>query len=736
VTREESSACSATLFKSSAKNAFRVADDSGHNGEVAQGLTILIPIGADQLVSIRVRNHLVFPTSMRLNVTAMKNAVGFFLVLSSALVLGQSQSSTANAVSAAVSAQASERLTADTPKTTVLGNPFIAPKDWSVRVNGSATILEAPEGDSRVALVDVQAKGPDEALAAAWQAYKPDATWAIKVTHDLPDRDGWSRRRAYEYITSPNEKREVDALVYYSGSSWTVVIEDLADAVAGKRGAQVALILGRLLPKGYSRESFAGKKANVLDQSRIAELGRFVEQGQKALGVPGVALGLVQDGKVIFADGFGVKELGGNEKPDGDTLFMVASNTKAMTTLLLAKLVDEHRITWETPVTTLMPTFRLGDAETTRSVLVKHLICACTGMPRQDLEWIFDYGKMTPESTLALLGTMQPTSKFGELFQYSNLMAAAAGYTAAHVIHPDMELGAAYDSAMQAYVFDPLQMKETTFDFKRAFSSNHAGAHSPDAAGKTAKAMTAINDAVIPARPAGGAWSSVRDMLKYVSMELAEGKLPDGKTYISKEPLLERRIPQVNIGKDVTYGMGLMVDTTYGVPVVHHGGDLVGYHSDMIWLPKQNVGAVVLTNGDPGWILRDRFRRKLLEVLFDGHLEAEALLNADAKSFYSSLAADRKLFTIPADANESAKLASHYANPSLGEIAVTTSATTTIFDFGEWKSEVASRKNPDGTISFITTVPGEIGFEFVVGSGPKRTLTIRDAQHEYVFEER
>ncbi len=658
------------------------------------------------------------------------------LVFASALLLEQALNASAQPAINAASAQVPEKLSADTATTTVVGNAFIAPKDWSIRVKGPATILEAPEGDSWVALVDVEAKAQDEALAAAWQAYKPDAKWPLKVSNDLPDHDGWSRRRAYDYQTSPNEKRRVNAVVYYSGSSWTVVIEDVADAVAGKRGAQLSLIFGRLLPKGYSRESFAGKKANTLDEARIAELGRFVEQGQKVLGVPGVGLGVVQDGKVVFASGFGVKELGGTEKPDGDTLFMIASNTKAMTTLLLAKLVDEHRITWDTPVTKLLPDFKLGDAATTHSVLVKHLICACTGMPRQDLEWIFDYGKMTPESTIALLGTMQPTSKFGELFQYSNLMAAAAGFTGAHVIHPGMELGAAYDSAMQSYVFDQLGMKETTFNMKRALSSNHAGSHAPDADGKTVRAMTAINDAVIPARPAGGAWSSVNDMLKYVSMELAEGKLSDGTTYISKEPLLERRAPQVSIGKDVTYGMGLMVDTTYGVPVVHHGGDLVGYHSDMMWLPEQNVGLVILTNADPGWLLRDRVRRKLLELLFDGHPEAEALLNADAKSFYADLAAERKLMTIPADANESAKLAKHYANASLGGITVSTSGPSTIFDFGEWKSEVASRKNPDGTISFITTVPGELGFEFVVGSGGRRTLTIRDAQHEYVFEER
>src|SRR6516165_10176249 len=651
------------------------------------------------------------------------------------LVFAQNHSSSAQPATTAAAAQKSGPLSADTPETTVLGNAFIAPKDWSIQVKGPATILAAPEGDSWIALVDVQGATAEEALAAAWRAYTPDAKWPVKVTHDLPDRDGWSRRRNYEYLTSPNQKRGVNALVLYSGSSWTVVIEDMSDAVAEKRGAQDALVFGRLLPKGYTRESFAGKNANTLDQARIAELGRFIAQGEKVTCVPGVSLALIQDGKVIFADGFGVKELGSSEKPNGDTLFIIASNTKALTTLLLAKLVDEHRLTWNTPVTKLFPKFRLGNVETTRSVEVKHLICACTGMPRQDLEWLFEYGKMTPENSLTLLGTMQPTSQFGELFQYSNLMAAAAGYTAAHVLYPQMEVGAAYDRAMQSYVFYPLGMKATTFDFGRALAANHATAHAPDIDGQPAKAMMSVNYAVIPLRPAGAAWSSVRDMMKYISMELAEGKLPDSKTYIAKEPLLERRKPQVYIGKDVSYGMGLEVDTTYGVPVVHHGGDMVGYHSDMIWLPQQNVGAVILTNSDPGWLIRDAFGRKLLEVLFDGRPEADALLKSDAESFFAARAADRKLLAVPAAPSESAKLAKHYENAALGNIDVSSSGSSTIFDFGEWKSEVGSRKNPDGTISFITTAPGVDGSEFVVGSGPKRTLIIRDAQHEYLFEE-
>jgi hypothetical protein len=311
---------------------------------------------------------------------------------------------------------AAKSLVADTPETTVNGNTFIAPKDWSLTVKGPATILEAPEGGSWIALVDVEANSDDEALAKAWKAYKPGAKWPVKVTNDLPDRDGWSKRRSYDYLTSPNEKRDVGAQVMYSGTSWTVLIFDMNEGVAEKRGGQVGIALSRLLPKGYSRESFAGKPANLLNQQRIAELSRFIEQGEQETQVPGVSLGLVQNGKVIFADGFGTKELGaGAEKPDGETLFMIASNTKALTTLMLAKLVEAHKLNWDTPVTTLNPNFKLGNAETTKSVEVKHLICACTGMPRQDMEWLFEFGNLTPESAMQMLGTMQPTSKFGEL---------------------------------------------------------------------------------------------------------------------------------------------------------------------------------------------------------------------------------------------------------------------------------------------------------------------------------
>lgn len=624
-------------------------------------------------------------------------------------------------------------LAADTPAATAEGNSFVAPAGWTLEVRGPATILEAPEGGSRIALVDVRAADAEAAVRAAWAAYGGPPRWPLKVVNRAADRDGWTDMQTWTYQTSPNERRDVDVDLRRANDVWTAAIYDMAQAVGEKRMSQVRMIFGRLLPRGRQRESFAGRTAHRLDAERVARLTGFVEAARERLGIPGVAFGLVERGEVVHAAGAGLRELGGTEKVDGDTLFMIASNTKAMATLMLARLVDEGRFGWETPVTEVLPSFGLGDAGTTRQVRMKHLVCACTGMPRQDYEWLLQFQGVTPEGAMATLATMQPTSRFGELFQYSNLMAAAAGYAGGHAAYPGLDLGRAFDEAMRTRVFDPLGMKATTFDFARALAGNHAMPHAPDVEGRPARAVMEVNHAVIPVRPAGAAWSSVRDVLRYVAMELAEGALPGGGRLVSRDALLARRAPQVRVGQDETYGMGLMVDVTYGTPVVHHGGDMVGFHSDMMWLPEHGVGAVVLTNGDPGWILRTAFRRKLLEVLFDGNDEADARVAAGGKAFFDELAAERRLLAVPADAAEAARLSPRYANPALGEIAVRQSGGRTTFDFGEWSSEVASRRNPDGSVSFVTVAPGMIGFEFVVGTGAVPGLVVRDAQHEYVF---
>jgi hypothetical protein len=163
---------------------------------------------------------------------------------------------------------------------------------------------------------------------------------------------------------------------------------------------------------------------------------------------------------------------------------------------------------------------------------------------------------------------------------------------------------------------------------------------------------------------------------------------------------------------------------------------MIGFKSDMFWLPEHGVGGVILTNDDNGSMLTRPFLRKTLEVLFDGNPEAEEDIVSSAKSHRAEVAKVRERLVVPAAADAVANLAKHYANAALGDIVVLEQGGRRIFDFGEWKSEVASRKNDDGTTTMYTIAPGMDGLEFVIAERDgKRALIVRDNQHEYVFVE-
>jgi CubicO group peptidase (beta-lactamase class C family) len=630
----------------------------------------------------------------------------------------------------------SQTLGADTSRTTQGGATYTAPGGWSVADKGALSILTPPEGDSHLAIASVEGADAKAAVEAAWKLYKPDMKRPIQLVTPRPGREGWEERQVFDYETSPNERVVVAAVAQRKGTAWTVVMLDFTDPTFEKRSAPRNLILASLRPKGYTRESFAGKKAHPLDTARLETLKAFVRSAMDQLGVPGVGLAFIDGGKVVWEGGLGVRELGKTAPVDAHTLFIAASNTKGMTTLLLSRLVDQKRIRWEEPAAQAYPRFRLADPEITRQVEIKHLICACTGMPRQDMEWLFEGGGGTPSSTFDLLATMKPTTKFGEVFQYSNLMASAAGYIGGHLYAPRLEVGKAYDQAMQGLIFNPLGMRETTFDFKTAFRGNHASAHGEDADGKMRVASQDLNLTVASFRPAGGVWTSSHDFARYALLELSKGVLPGGKRLVSEENLLARRLPQIPIGEDHTYGMGLMVDTRWGTPVVHHGGDLIGYHSDFFVLPEHGVGAVILTNANNGQLIRGPLMRRLLEVLFDGRPEAEGDLAAQAGRIRAQQQELRSRLVIPPDPSVLSGLASVYRSPELGEVAVRQQTDRTIVDVGEWRSAAGSRKNDDGTVSLITTDPGYVGIEFVIGEREKkRVLIVRDGQHEYLFTE-
>jgi CubicO group peptidase (beta-lactamase class C family) len=626
----------------------------------------------------------------------------------------------------------------DMAQTAPSGATFTLPKGWTRQDRGAVVVLAPPEADSRVAIVDVpRATDAKVAAATAWGLYRPAARPRFKLMTAAPPRNGWDERQAIDYETSPNDKAVVTARAFRRGTRWTVVIVDGSQGTVEKRGAALGLMSQSLRPAGYVRETFAGRTPHALDAQRIEALRDFVQTSMNDLDIPGVGLALIDHGKVVYEGGLGVRELGKPQPVDAHTLFMIASNTKGMTTLMLAELADQGRLAWDEPVTRAYPAFRLGSDETTRKVLMKHLVCACTGLPRKDYEWIFDTSRTTAAGTTFVhLAATAPTSGFGEAFQYNNLMASAAGYIGGHLVYPDQELGAAYDRAMQTMIFDPLGMRETTFDYARALAGDHASPHGYDIDGRQAVADMAFNYAGIPSRPAGGAWSSAHDMARYVADELSLGVLPDGRRLVSEQNLLARRVHGVPIGEDAWYGMGIETDRTWGVEVVHHGGSMAGFKTDWMAIPDAQIGAVILTNSDDGAMMLRPFMRRLLEVVYDGKPEAAGDVAAAATRYKASVAKDRERLVAPAAPDLAAALAGAYANPDLGHITVVRAGGETWFDFGLWKSRVASRKNDDSTVSFITIDPTTDGFEYVVATREgKRALVVRDGQHEYVYVE-
>ena len=384
-----------------------------------------------------------------------------------------------------------QKLASDGPQETGAGATFTAPAGWTIQKYADRVALEGPEPDFRVTLVDSKASNADDAVKSAWLAVHPDWKRPLKLATPEPGRRGWDEGRGYEYETSPNEKLIVFAKALRRGDAWTVMLVESGQAAFERRLGQFRVITQSLKPKGYAKESFAGKTAHPLNADRIKQITGMIDRcpRDRQLYWHRAEPRSRRQGR-IFRAALASSELGKPAKVDETPLLRGApSNTKGLTTLLLAKLVDEGKLDWDTPVTKVFPSFKLGDADTTSKVLIKHLICACTGLPRQDFEWILEYKNASPKSAMEMLGTFQPTTGFGEVFQYSNLLAGRSSYVGGEVTFPSKELGAAYDEAMRTRVFGPLGMTATTFDFDRVLRGNHATPHAEDIDGKTTFAV-------------------------------------------------------------------------------------------------------------------------------------------------------------------------------------------------------------------------------------------------------
>lgn len=486
---------------------------------------------------------------------------------------------------------------------------------------------------------------------------------------------------------------------------------------------------GGRAPAGAPREERLVGPARALDPAAI---DAFARRALEALEVPGAAIAVIVGGRVVYERTFGVRALGEAAPVTPATRFLIGSMTKPMTTFMQGALVDAGVLRWDSRVTALLPQFALADEATTRALELWHMSCACTGMPRQDMEGLFEWDGVTPEARLAVMRTMKPTAKLGETFQYSNPMVAAGGYAAARAFAPELPLAEAYAAVMQAKVFGPIGMTSTTLDFAAVERGEHARPHALAIDGTTRAMPLAIERAVEPIAPAGGVWSTLRDLERYVQTELAEGVAPAGRRVISAAAIRERARLRVRSGETTGYGLGLGVGTFAGVRALSHDGGSFGFGTTMFMLPEHGVGIVILTNVRNGNAEEELpfnavVKRRIVEALFAGvrPLAAQQLAHHAGLRVVAPRA--------PAvDHGWIAALAGTYRHPVLGTLELRATAGGAELDAGEWRAAVERVVDADGTAKLVLLDPPFAGGAVIVGPGTPPVLVI-PGEPRYTF---
>ncbi|MDX9731458.1 MAG: serine hydrolase domain-containing protein [Bdellovibrionales bacterium] len=594
--------------------------------------------------------------------------------------------------------------------------------------------LTAPEGDLLVAFARERLAGvssetdlskkdgpkdiaPEHIAHRAWHKINPNFNLKVLQKISPPLLDGWDQIHQLVYEIPSSESRAAFAVVRILKDEAFLILVDGAASTFERRSAQIQIAAQSWKPIEIQTEDLSKSSRAKFDEKKAREFRAFVKKAMKDLEVPGTAIALVQDGAVVFRSGFGVKRLGVHEQVKPETLFMIGSTTKPLTTFLTARLVDQKKMAWEDPVVTVLPEFRLKDAVLTNRLQMLHTACACTGMPRRDIDFIFEYDGVSAEQRIAQLQNEAPTTKFGETFQYSNSLVAVGGYASARVYTEEGDLATAYEKAMNDLVFGPIGMSSTRIRVGKDVAHRLAGPHGRNLDGRATAFSQKIDNAVYAVAPAGAAWSNIDDLARYMLLELNKGVLPNGTRLISEEALLRRRIPGVKMTETTSYGLGLVNVDDRGLKLVEHGGNTLGFTSDFFFIPESNMGMVILTNAGSANPFTTVVRQKMFELVYGARPKAETALaftieqrKKGEREFKEQLAFEKE------DASWLRELVGTYRNKDLGVVKLTEGKKGEfLFDVGEWSSNAAVYKEKGGGRKLaLVSAPWSGGIAFTV----------------------
>ncbi len=318
----------------------------------------------------------------------------------------------------------------------------------------------------------------------------------------------------------------------------------------------------------------------------LAAIEKKFDERRRELGVPGAALAIVYEDKVILAKGFGYRDLNGEKPVRPETLFAIGSATKAFTALTVLMSQDEGKLSLDDPPKKYLPFFKMSDPDADQKMTIRDLLSHSSGLNRTDLAWIT--GRLNRREIIEVAAQAKPTAKFRETFQYQNIMFLAAGEIVGKVQQMPWE------KMVETRIFKPLGMNSSDLSIRQM-------ERKPDRAlGYTFNSDTKENQ-LVPYRnidaigPAGSINSSALDMAQWLRFILNGGKVGD-KRLVSEAAFAEWTKPQMKIAGGVDYGLGWFLQSWKGLKVVQHGGNIDGFNSMVAMIPEKKLGFVMLTN--------------------------------------------------------------------------------------------------------------------------------------------
>ena len=343
----------------------------------------------------------------------------------------------------------------------------------------------------------------------------------------------------------------------------------------------------------------------VMDDSLSIFLDSFEQSFQEGIDInriPGGAVVIIKDGRVVFQKGFGVKEKGETEKVDENTIFRLGSVSKGFASVLAGVLVDDRQLNWDKPVSDYLESFKLNDLEQTDRVTLKHILSHTSGLPRHAYTNLVEDG-LSLDRIIPRLQSVPLISKEGEQLAYQN-----AAYSVIEKVL-EAQTDTDFDSLLQEKLFEPLEMTNSSSSFDSInISDNKAMPHLYHSRAR-GRVPVSITKKYYNAISSGGINASAADMGKWLLLLTG-----NNAEIISEESLDQIYEPLASINNKrfsrywdgvnkSHYGMGWRILNNDGQKIVYHGGYVNGYRSEIAFAPDDNLGICILINASSSYPL-------------------------------------------------------------------------------------------------------------------------------------